>query len=178
MQPRLASFDFHSTRGKPLCWALSQPGLWEDPIPLLSPSLSFPMQLVLSQMLAGDMPPTGTTSLTDHSKVPGPGNGFGPSCLAPAAAHPSSQSSMLDFWVARVGAEAICSSPRAASASRSPSPHCWSPSCPRRRGALLSLGCRNRLSIPEIQAFMWEPIVTQPPSRNHHYRPLAFSWFL
>jgi len=145
---------------------------------MLNPLLWSLTRPVLSRMLPGDVPPTGTTSLTDHSEVPGTGNGFGPSCLALAAAHRSSQSLTPGFWVARIRAEAVCSSLRAAIASRSPLPRCWSPLCPRRRGALLSLGCRNGLSIPEIQAFMWEPIVTQPPSRNHHYRLLAFSWFL
>lgn len=62
--------------------------------------------------------------------------------------------------------------PLAAGASCPPS--LLGPSCPSRQRALLSLGCRNVLSIPEMRAFMWEPIVTQPPSRNHHYRLLAF----
>lgn len=56
MQPRVVSSGFHGTRGKPLRWVLSQPGLAEDPIPTLSPSLSS-LPPPAGPQLAGDVPP-------------------------------------------------------------------------------------------------------------------------
>lgn len=109
-------------------------------------------------------------------QVPSPRNGFVLPLLASAEVHPSlfhPSSPGFGFWAALPRVPL----PSLAVVLQSP--------CPRRRGAVLSLGCRNGLSIPEIQALLREPTVTQPPSRNPHYRLLAFflilffsPWFL
>lgn len=179
MQPRLVSPGFHGTRGKPLRWVLPQPGLAEDPVPTLSPSLCSLPPPAGPRLAAGCRrapPPPGTASLADHSGVPGPGNGFGLSRLAPAAAHPSSQPLTLGFWVARGGAEAVCS-PRGWQVPLA-LPRAGAPGAPGAEQLSSRLAAETGSAFPGIQAFMWEPTVAQPPPRNHRHRPLAFSWFL